>query len=102
MIDANYRAALLEKGFIDEAGVAAETDGRTVLCVNGEVVSLVRGDPPQKVFSDTVDNITDIVVKRGLFGGRLFFTHRGDGYAFKIKGGKTLLEYFYMLANNFD
>ena len=45
--------ALIENGYADEAGLAAEvacSDGVKYLCVNGEVVTLAAGNPPTKVF----------------------------------------------------
>ena len=50
--------ALIDSGYADEAGLAAEVasaDGVKYLCVNGEVVTLAAGDPPVKVFSDSID-----------------------------------------------
>lgn len=93
---------LIELGYADEAGVAAEvTDGDgkpCLLCVNGEVVTLAAGDPPQKLFSDSIDKLQELNVKSGLFSKRIAFVHNGTKYAFSVKGGKTLVEYFKLIG----
>ncbi|MBD5131980.1 MAG: hypothetical protein HDT28_05245 [Clostridiales bacterium] len=93
---------LIEKGYADEAGIAAEvTDAagkNKALCVNGEVVTLVSGDGADKEFSDSIDRLENLTVKSGLFKKTIAFTHNGTDYAFTVKGGKTLIEYFKMIG----
>ncbi|MDE7405718.1 MAG: hypothetical protein K2M89_02450 [Clostridiales bacterium] len=91
---------LIECGYADDAGIAAEVVGeggnRLLLCVNGEIVTLVQDDM-QKVFSDSIDKLQDLKVT-GLFGKKVCFTHNGTFYALKVKGGKTLVEYFKLIV----
>ena len=93
---------LIDSGYADEAGLAATVtaaDGKTyALCANGDIVTLAIGDPPQKVFSDSVDRLKNVRVKSGLFKKTLAFTHDGTDYAFTVRDGKTMLEYFGQLA----
>ncbi|MDE5562014.1 MAG: hypothetical protein K2J01_00425 [Clostridiales bacterium] len=91
---------LITCGYADDAGIAAEVVGaggnRLLLCVNGEIVTLVQ-DQMQKVFSDSIDKLTDLKVT-GVFGKKVCFTHNGTSYALKVKGGKTLIEYFKLIV----
>lgn len=91
---------LIACGYADDAGIAAEVanaDGTPyLLCVNGEIVTLVQ-DHMQKVFSDSIDKLTDLKVT-GVFGKKVCFTHNGTFYALKVKGGKTLVEYFKLIV----
>ena len=96
-----YLNELIERGFADEAAVAADVsyDGKTgVLCVNGEVVTLVSGDPPQKAMSDTIDKLSNLTVKSGLFKKTVAFEHGGTRYVFTVKNGKNLIEYFKLIG----
>ena len=96
-----YLQDVIALGYADEAGVAADvtySGGRGVLCVNGEVVTLAVGDPPSKVFSDSIDKLENLAVKAGLFGKKISFTHNGTAYTFAVKGGKTLIEYFKLIG----
>ena len=94
---------LIEYGYADDAGIAADVTEviggkQYVLCVNGELVTLASGNPPQKVFRDSIDKFGGIKVKSGVFKKTLSFTHSGTDYAFAVKNGKTLLQYFKLLA----
>ncbi|MDE6618094.1 MAG: hypothetical protein K2K13_03615 [Clostridiales bacterium] len=106
---------LIACGYADDAGIAAEVVGaggnRLLLCVNGEIVTLVnpilicaddngvtvKKDNMKKVFSDSIDKLTDLKVT-GVFGKKVCFTHNGTSYALKVKGGKTLVEYFKLIV----
>ena len=69
-MNAEYIQSLIDGGYADEAAVAAEVElagEKNVLCINGEVVSLVHGEPPQKIFRDSIDKLKNVVVKSGLF-----------------------------------
>lgn len=93
--------ALIDSGYADEAGLAAEVasaDGVKYLCVNGEVVTLAAGDPPVKVFSDSIDKLENLTVKSGLFKKRICFTHNGEAYDLAVKGGKNVVEYFKLIG----
>ena len=88
---------LIACGYADDAGIASNVvgaDGNVyILCVNGEIVTLVRSENMQKVFSDSIDKLTNLRVT-GVFGKKVCFTHNGTEYALAVKGGKTLIEYF--------
>ena len=91
---------LIERGFADEARVAADAvyEGKPcLLAVSGEVVSLISFDM-QKIMSDSIDTLKDLTVKSGLFKKSISFTYHGAEYDITIKGGKTLLQYFKLLA----
>lgn len=93
--------ALIENGYADEAGLAAEvacSDGVKYLCVNGEVVTLAAGNPPAKVFSDSIDKLENLTVKSGLFKKRVCFTHNGENYDLAVKSGKNVVEYFKLIG----
>ncbi|MDE6029273.1 MAG: hypothetical protein K2F90_03000 [Clostridiales bacterium] len=91
---------LITCGYADDAGIAAEVVGEGgkpyLLCVNGEIVTLAQ-DRMQKVFSDSIDKLHDLKVI-GTFGKKVCFTHDGTSYALKVKGGKTLVEYFKLIV----
>lgn len=91
---------LITCGYVDDAGIAADvvgTDGKPyLLCVNGEIVTLVH-DRMQKVFSDSIDKLQDLKVT-GLLGKKVCFTHNGTSYALKVKGGRTLVDYFKLIV----
>ncbi len=91
---------LIELGYADEAGVAAEVVSRgetQYLCVNGDVITLATA-ALEKIFSDSIDKIERLSIKGGLFGKSIRFTHSGTEYALKVKGGKNVVEYFKLLA----
>ncbi|MDE7165084.1 MAG: hypothetical protein K2O04_06680 [Clostridiales bacterium] len=92
---------LIACGYADDAGIASEVVGadgeKYLLCVNGEIVTLVRGEQMQKVFSDSIDKLTNLSVK-GVFGKKVCFTHGGTEYVLAVKGGKTLVEYFKLIV----
>ena len=92
---------LITCGYADDAGIAAEcrgADGRPyLLCVNGEIVTLVHGEHMELVFSDSIDKLKGIKVS-GLFGKKVSFTHNGHDYALAVKGVKTLVEYFKLIV----
>ena len=91
---------LIDSGYADDAGLAADVvnaDGvRYYLCVSGEIVTLVSVDM-KKVFSDSIDKLSDLNVS-GLFGKKICFSHCGTDYALKVKGGKTLVDYFKLIG----
>lgn len=96
-----YLQKLIALGYADEAGVAADVSysgGSGALCVNGELVTLAHGDPPEKVFKDSIDKLQDLEVKSGLLGSSVCFTHNGEAYKLKVKKGKTLVEYFKLIG----
>ena len=100
-MNGEYLNELIELGYADEAAVVADVTyagGAGALCVNGEVVSLVTGDPPVKVFSDSIDKLDGLTVKTGLFKKTVAFIHCGAEYVFVVKNGKNLLEYFKLLG----
>lgn len=92
---------LIACGYADDAGIASEVvnaDGeKYLLCVNGEIVTLVQGENMQKVFSDSIDKLKDLKVI-GLFGKKVCFTHNGTEYVLAVKNGKTLVEYFKLIV----
>lgn len=97
-----YLQLLIDGGYADEAGITADVvigGENQTLCVNGEVVALVKGNPPEKVFSDSIDRISNITVKSGLFKKTLKFSRGGTDYGFTVKGGKNLLDYFKLLSD---
>lgn len=102
-MNAQTLSAIIEKGYADEAGIAADViDANTgksyALCVNGEVVTLVAADTLDKVFSDSIDRLENLAVRSGLFKKSVSFDHGGARYALSVKNGKTLLDYFKLLA----
>ena len=92
---------LIACGYADDAGIVANVvgaDGNAyMLCVNGEIVTLVRSENMQKVFSDSIDKLTNLKVS-GVFGKKVSFTHNGTEYVLAVKGGKTLIEYFKLIV----
>ena len=93
---------LIDSGYADEAGLAAEvvnTDGKLYyFCVCGEIVTLADTEV-KRVFSDSIDKLTDLTVS-GIFGKKICFTHGGTYYALKVKGkgGKQLVDYFKLIG----
>ncbi|MCH5154502.1 MAG: hypothetical protein J1F71_04750 [Clostridiales bacterium] len=96
---------LIDSGYADEAGLAAEavnSDGKLYyLCVSGEIVTLADAETNEikKVFSDSIDKLTELTVS-GIFGKKICFTHGGTHYALKLKGNgkKQIVDYFKMIG----
>lgn len=95
-------------GYIDDENVSAYVrpvgGGTTqMLCVCGEIVSLIDVDGESddfKIFSDSIDRLRNISVKSGLFKKTVAFERDGKRYEFGVTGGKKLLDYFKLLADS--